>query len=135
MDRQVPVYSMVRSPGPSDSARPVLAAMIGVRRRPAAVITRVLGGLGDNAVVFSVHRAMPIEDLRIAHKEVGEHLAGGDSVLVNGATSTKRDRRTLWDIASRHRAATLAVIRPADPDHTAVAEIASEGWHAVVVAP
>jgi len=137
MDRQVPVHSTVQSSAYSASARPVLAAMIGARRRPAAVITRVLGGLGANAVVFSLHRAMPVEDLRVVHSELGEHLAGGDSALVNGTNNTKTDRRTLLDIAARHLAPTLAVIRPSDPEHAAalVTEIVSEGWHAVAVAP
>ena len=139
MNHQVPAGSTTQSSSPADDVRPVLAAMIGPLRARRATITHVLDGFSAafsaGLVVLSLHKDMPAEDVSAVHDALGNHLAGGGSVLLNAANHAKADRRALLIIAARYWASTLAVVCPSRQlKTTLIASLPDEGWQAVVVA-
>jgi hypothetical protein len=131
MSRPVPVHSTVQARQvDQDEVRPVLAVLIGGLRERRAVIPRVVDGLGEGLVVLSIPRKLRRDEVRLAHQRVGEHLAGGASVLVNTVNTARAERRALLDIAARHWASTLAVVCARERVDFA---LLAEGWHAVAV--
>lgn len=134
MGGQVPVHSTVR-PLVVPKSRPVLAAMIGPSDCRRGAVPRVVDGLGRGVIVLSLGRNMSRQRVRLVHRDLGDCLASGQSVLLNAANDVKPDRRALLDIAARHLASTLAVVCSSIPvDDALLASLPGEGWHAVVVA-